>query len=216
MIIVKRLESKRLIEEACELLYIVHIKEKLWDFSKNNPSQLRIEIKNNKKLLVDRFTENAIWFGAFYNTQLVGCTRLTFVDENNKFEIEGYNNSHIVQDYLPLDRSHCVESSRTAVLQSNKGYGISRFLLLAAFQYCENHKCSLLGASHHEHIINLFRKIGFPLKIESAFKYEDHDPLKVNFYFADYTKSEIKNMILNSEENIKNSTENKANIEVVL
>lgn len=213
MVIIKRLDSMELIEDACELLYMVHIKENPWGFSPDNPAKLRVKIKRNRSLLVDRFTESAVWFGAFYNTQLVGCTRLTFTDENNKFEVEGYGNSSIIQTYLPLDKGHCVESSRTAVLQSNNGYGISRWLLLAVFKYCEDNKYSVLGTSHHGYIVRLFEKIGFPLKKEYAFKYEENDPLKANFYFADYAKSEIKNMILNLEEDIKNSTHNKTKTE---
>jgi hypothetical protein len=204
--LVKRLHCGELIEDACALLYVVHAEEDTWDFSPDNPSRLRVEIKNNKNLLVDRFTENAIWFGAFSDTKLVGCTRLTFPDESNKLEMEGYNNSHFVQDFLSVDKSRCVESSRTAVLKRHNGLGISRCLLLAAFKYCEENKYSVFGASNHKCIINLFYKIGYPLKIENAFKYEEQDPFPVNLYFADYAKSEIKNMILTLETGIKNTT----------
>lgn len=216
MITIKKLGTVESIEDACALLYVVHIEEDTWDFSSDNPSQLRVEIRNNKNLLVDRFTENAIWFGAFFDTNLVGCTRLTFPDENNKLEMEGYNNSHFVQDFLSVDKSQCVESSRTAVLKRHNGLGISRCLLLAAFKYCEENRYSVFGTSNHKSIINLFDKIGYPLKIENAFKYEEQDPSPVNLYFADHAKLEIKNMILNLETGIKNTTQNTTKMETTL
>lgn len=216
MIEVKKLDTAESIEDACALLYIVHVEENIWNFSSDNPSRLRVEIKNNRNILVDRFTENAIWFGAFYDTKFVGCTRLTFPDENNKLEMESYSNSHFIQNSLSVDKSHCVESSRTAVLKSHHGFGISRFLLLEAFKYCEENKRSVLGTSNHKYIINLFKKIGYPLKMEDAFKYEEQDPSPVNLYFADYTKSEVKNMILILEAGIKNNTQHITKMETVL
>ena len=216
MITIKKLGAAGLIEDACALLYVVHVEEDTWDFSPDNPSRLRTEIKNNKNLLIDRFTENAIWFGAFSDSKLVGCTRLTFPDENNKLEMEGYNNSYFIQYSLSVDKSHCVESSRTAVLKSHNGLGISRCLLLAAFKYCEENKYSVFGTSNHKNIINLFKIIGYPLKIENAFKYEEQDPSPVNLYFADYAKSEIKNMILILETAVKNAIQDKTRMETIL
>ncbi len=132
------------------------------------------------------------------------------------FIILAYNNSYFVQDYFSVDKGHCVESSRTAVLKSHNGLGISRFLLLAAFKYCEDNKYSVFGTSNHENIINLFDKINYPLKMENAFKYEEQDPSPVNLYFADYAKAEIKNMILILEKNIKKITQSTTKMETIL
>jgi len=216
MITIKKLGAAESIEDACALLYVVHIEENTWNFSSDNPSQLRVEIRNNKNLLIDRFTENAIWFGAFFDTKLVGCTRLTFPDENNKLEMEGYNNSHSIQKFLSVDKSQCVESSRTAVLRRHNGLGISRCLLLAAFKYCEENKYSVFGTSNHQYIIDLFKRIGYPLKIENAFKYEEQDPSPVNLYFADYTKAEVKNMILKLETGTKETPHSTKKMETIL
>lgn len=199
-ITIKKLDTPELIEDACALLYVVHFEQGGWKFSPDNPSNLRVKIKDGRKLLVDRFTDNAIWFGAFDNTQLLGCARLTFVDENNKLEMESYESSTIIQQYLPKDKIRCAEIARCAVLQgkSNLGVRISD-LFLAAFRYCEEKQYSILAASHNVYIISLFKKIGYPLKKEHAFKYEEQDVAPVNFYFADYEKAEVKNMILNLE-----------------
>ncbi len=216
MITVIKLKNYDLLDDVCALLYKTHIEQAHWNFSPDNPSQIRVIHKNNRNLLIDRFTDHAIWFCAFYNTTLVGCTRLTFADEHKKLEMESYNSSQVIQKYLPFDKSHCVESSRTAVLQSYMGYGISRRLLLAAFQYCEKNEYSILGTSHHKFIIDLFKSIDYPLKVDNAFKYEEQDPYPVNFYFADYRKSEIKIMIQNLEKNIRNFMQSKIKVEVVL
>jgi RimJ/RimL family protein N-acetyltransferase len=207
-IIIKRLDTPELIEDACALLCTAHFEYGDWEFSPNNPSQIRIEIRNNRKVLIDRFTDNAIWFGAFDESKIIGCTRLTFPDENNKLEIEGYKNSSVIQKYLPRDKSHCVESTRSRVLKSYSGLGVIWQLLLAAFQYCEDNRYSLCATTNNEPMIAILKKLGFPLKLASAFKYEEHDPSPVNFYFADYSKSEIKNIILNLEIHKNTTTRN--------
>jgi hypothetical protein len=94
-ITIKILDTPELIEDACALLYKTHVEQVGWEFSPDNPSQLRVETRNNRNLLVDRFTNSAIWFGAFNDSLLIGCIRLTFADENNKLEMEGYKSSAI-------------------------------------------------------------------------------------------------------------------------
>ncbi len=195
MIITKRLDTPELIEEACFLLNEIYIKQSGWTFSPNNPSQLRIEIRNNRHVLIDRFTEKAIWFGSFDCSVLMGCARLVFADENNKFEMEAYKSSYSIQEYLPVDKSKCVEINRLAVEKAYNKLEIAKQLFSAAFQYCEDNQYSILGASNYDYIIALFKDIGFPLKMEYAFKYEEHDAFPVNFYFADYEKSEVKKLL---------------------
>ena len=202
-ITIKKLDTPELIEDACALLYVVHFEQFGWKFSPDNPSQLRVKIKDGRRLLVDRFTDNAIWFGAFDNSQLLGCVRLTSVDENNKLEMESYGNSAVIQKYLPKDKSHCVEITRCAVLptQNRRNFRVHD-LLLFTFEYCENNQYSICTTTSNEYLISMLKRIHFPLKSEHAFKYEDQDPAPVNFYFADYTKLEVKNMILNLRKQI--------------
>lgn len=195
MIVVKRLNTIQPIEKACSLLYEVYYEEGAWEFSVDNPSKLRIEIKNNESILTDRFTDKAIWFGAFCSSELVGCVRLILADEHNKFEMEAYTSSYSIQEHLPVNKSKCVEINRLAVKKIYNRLEIAKQLFSAAFQYCEDNQYSILGASNYDYIIALFKEIGFPLKMEDAFKYEEHDALPVNFYFADYEKSEVKNLL---------------------
>jgi len=196
MVIIKQLNDAASIEDACALLHNRLIEQIGWNFLPKNPSQLRVEIRNNRHLLVDRFTDNAAWFGAFDDSMLVGCLRVTFVDENNKLEIDGYKNSQVIQEYLPENRSNCTEMTRIAILKNYSGLGILRSLCLAAFKYCDSNKYSICGAPSNVHVISLFKRIQFPLKMANAFKYEEQDPESVHFYFADQGKLEIKNMIM--------------------
>ena len=50
-ITMKRLDTPELIEDACALLYKEYIETGSWIFSNDNPSELRIITKNNRKLL---------------------------------------------------------------------------------------------------------------------------------------------------------------------
>lgn len=204
MITIKQLESVELIEEACALLYKTHIKQSDWMFSPDNPSELRIENRDDRNLLVDRFTNDAIWFGAFDNSKLVGCVRLTFADKNNKLEMEYYKGSTVIQEYFPTNKSHCVEVTRCAVSRDRNGPHFRvQDLFLVMFQYCEDNQYSICTTTSNEYLIATLKKIGFPLKMEHAFKYAEHDPAPVNFYFADYSKAEVKNIVLNLK-NYKN------------
>lgn len=196
MFTIKQIDSIDLIDEACALLYITHVKQTEWKFANDNPSYLRVTTKNKKKILLDRFTYKAIWFGAFDDDKLVGCTRLTFPDENGKFEMQGYESSKTIKKYLPKDKISCVESTRTTVIKSHSGKGIIRLLFLEAFRYCEEKKYSICATVSNGYLKSMLKNINFPLKLEHAFKYEESDPLPVNFYFADYNKGEVKNLIL--------------------
>lgn len=197
MIKIRILKNKKEIYNACELLHLVNITQGGWKFDSDNPSSLRIKNINFRKALIDRFTNSAIWFGAFDEKKIIGCTRLTFVDENNKFEVEGYSNSDIIKQYLPQYKNFCVESTRTAIAKEYSGQGLVRKLLLKAFQYCEKNKYSIIACVSNSYLKSLLKKINFPLKMDCAFKYEENDPYPVNFYFADYNKFEVKVMIDN-------------------
>lgn len=191
MITVKQLMNVELIDEASALLYKVYIEQMKWHFNPDNPSQLRIETRKNHKLLIDRFTERAIWFGAFDDDQLVGCARLCSVDENNQLEIEGYPSSQPIFQCLSQDaKNSYFEITKVATHPDYVGKGIVKRLFLTLFNYCEETQHSAIACTHHGYLKALFKKIEFPLKIESAFNYEPQDSAPVNFYFADKVKHE--------------------------
>jgi len=59
-------------------------------------------------ILVDRYIEIAIWFGAFDNEKLVGCIRVCGVDENKLLEFEHCPDSQVVQGYPICNRKNTV------------------------------------------------------------------------------------------------------------
>jgi PAS domain S-box-containing protein len=197
MITTKILNNQELINDARALLYRTNIEHVNWMFSPDNPSKLAIKQEGNRKLLTDRFDDKAIWIGAFHDKKMVGCTRLCGVDENNKFEIEGYPSSEVVQKYLSQNRNACLESTRTVIDPDFVGKGVVRYLFLHAFKYCQLNHYSIFGCVSHEGIKALFAKIGVPLKIESAFKYEPSDLAPVNFYFVSYLDHEFDPIVNN-------------------
>ncbi len=210
MIQVKMLSNAQEIEQACALLYDVYIEQGKWEFSLSNPSKLRVETRNNKKLLIDRFSEKSTWFAAFDKTKMVGCVRLSGLDESGFYEVEGYKSSQIIHQYLP--RESCLEMGRVAVSLEYKGKKIVNMLYLKAFEYCESYKVDVFGCANNPFIRSLFKKIVVPLKIEQAFRYEIQDLLPVNFYFCDYKKGDLSAITYNLRRTLINNISERYNI----
>ena len=207
MITIKQLNTADLIEQACALLHDVYIVHQNWTFAEDNPSHIHIEERSSKTLLVDRFTNSAIWFGAFDDARLVGCVRLCGVDEENFFEVEKYPDSYPIHGFISdINRKNCFEISKLATNEAYVGRGIVKRLFLACFRYCLENHCSVLALTHNGYLKSLFRKIEFPLKMEQAFKYEPLDPSAVNFYFAE-ANSEV-NEVLKKLEYLENDISN--------
>ncbi len=192
---VRIISSKLEIEQACALLYQVYIEKIKWNFKGDNPSNIRVEISDNKKILIDRFTYNSTWFGVFENNKILACMNVRGVDENNKLELEAYKSSEIVHQYIPLKKDKCVELSKYAILPGHASDGLVKSLFIEVLSFCEQSGFSIVGCTHNNFLKNFFLKINFPLLRQSAFKYEDSDVEAVNFYFADHAKMEVINMI---------------------
>jgi PAS domain S-box-containing protein len=194
MITTRVLVNNNEIEDASALLHDIYIEHMKWKFLPDNPSRLRVEVKNNRKLLIDRFTNIATWFGAFDGEQLVGCIRLCGLDENNKFEVEGYPSSQVIHQYLP--RENCLEMGKMVVKVEYQGQKILHSLYLVSLEFCKQKHYSVFGCAHNPFVKSLFHKIKLLPQIEQAFKYELDDPL-VNFYFLHHTSSKFNTIINN-------------------
>lgn len=203
--ITTKILSGQQIEDACALLYEVYIEHNQWQFAQDNPSHLKVEIKNNRKILIDRFTHNALWFGGFDNGILVGCVRLCGVDTYGKFEVESYPDSCIIHKYL-TEKQACVEIGKLAVKVGYQGRKVVNRLLLMVFKYCSTQKFSVITCTHNGFLKSLYNRIGYAPTMEHAFKYEAHDPLPVNFYYVNYESGKI-NTIINQ---LKLSLQNKS------
>lgn len=196
MIITKRLDTPELIEDACALLYKEYIENGSWVFSSENPSELKVVTKNNRKLLIDRITQHAVWFGAFDNNKLVGCIRLFKATERIPFEIETYPTAKkIVEQYIEVNKPNIYEGSRACVDFAYKGENILTLLYLAISEYCQGEKASVFGSASNGYLKSVLRQIEWPCKKEEAFKFEETDYAPVNFYLASYENAEVSHMI---------------------
>ncbi|MCA9507290.1 MAG: PAS domain-containing sensor histidine kinase, partial [Myxococcales bacterium] len=189
---IRRLTTREEIESACNLLYHVYIERMAWKFLPDNPSHLRIEERNGKKLLLDRFVDISTWFGVFENSQIVSCIRIQGVDSDNKLELEGYEDSKVLHAFLPQNKDKCYELTKFAILPQYITPGIIKNLFLEVFRYCYEKGFSLSCCTHNNFLKKFYQRIGYPLTMEHAFKYEPDDPLAVNHYYADFEKGEVK------------------------
>ena len=195
MIEVRQLKNNHEIDRACALLYDVYIDHMKWNFSANNPSQIKIMARNKKKILIDKFTYNSTWFGAFDGGDLIGCLRLSGIDESNSLDIEYNLNSKSIWRYLPAPKKLCKDITKLAIhlAYPNKDLAI-KLLFVNVFKYCSSHEYSTIAFTHDTYLKSLFTLVSFPLIVEDAFKYEDIDKLPVNFYRA-FTNNEISKII---------------------
>lgn len=198
MLTVRVLDKEHEIDDACSLLYIEYIKKGMWQFSEDNPSELKVIVKNNKKMLIDRITRHAIWFGAFDGNNLVGCIRLFKATDQIPLEMEVYQSAqYIVKQYIEGNKSNIYEGTRVCVNSEYKGKGLLTKLYSSILEYAQKEKASVFGTASNGYIQSVLRRIEWPCKQESAFKFEESDPTSVNFYLADYKNGEIANIIHN-------------------
>ena len=149
-VLIRILDSKEEVEQACKILYICLIEKPLlkWDIGKDNASQITIAYNNNnEKILTDKFTYQASWFAAFINNQMVGCCRgieINCSSTNNyhKLEMEYYPSfpkefSQKIKD-ISADYSYRVEGNRLCVLHKWRNMGIRKALWTFTCQYLLN------------------------------------------------------------------------------
>lgn len=192
------LTTKTDINSACALLYEVHVKSMKWEFAPNNPSHLSIATKNKRNILIDRFTDKAIWFGVFSGKNLVGCCRLSGVDENNNFEVEAYQSSNVINKYLPKNKDSYFEMNRITLDRKFKNKILAaQSLFYTVFEYCKKNRYSVMAFSNNYLVNLIFKRIEFPLSMEAAFKYDSMDLTPVNFYFATYQHGDITKILNN-------------------
>ncbi len=198
MIQVRILDNPKLIEDACALLYEEYCKKGGWQFSENNPSELKIINQNDKTVLVDRITEHAIWFGAFDDNKLIGCIRCFKATKNTLFEISKYKTAEdIVKKYINPNLPNIYEGSRACVSSEYKGQNIIIMLYLNMLEYIKQAQASVFGSASNGYIKSILKRIEWPCKKEDAFWFEDTDSSPVNFYLANYKNGEVSNIIKN-------------------
>jgi PAS domain-containing protein/DNA-binding CsgD family transcriptional regulator len=204
---IRQLKNKQEVEQACALLYVEYIELLKWDFAPNNPSKIAVIVKNGKKILYDRITEYALWFGAFDGDKLVGCIRLFSEKEDIPLEIKKYPNAkNLVNKYLkPYCASELIfECSRVCINSNYKGLGLFLKLYLEVLEYVEQQNGTIFGTSSNGYVKSLFKQIDLPCLEYDAFKFEDTDTSMVNFYLVRSKNGELTKVIENLKYFIKN------------
>eukprot|EP01084_Bolivina_argentea_P003023 5642_1 len=188
---IRLLLSHKDIEAAQKILYLCHIKlpDNPWKFSKNNPSQIRIEYcANGDGKLVDKYTKTAYWFGAFVAGKLIGCLRAIVVKKSEKLEMETYLSfpksiSNKITDILTkYNCQYRIECNRTCVLPKYRNYNVRNYLIRGFI-------LSVLNRLSNPVVIHTLpgylpqQYLAYNLKsgnlIFGKFKYEKHDPSDV-------------------------------------
>lgn len=195
MQIIKKLDSQKLIDEACALLYREFVKSGEWIISEDNPSNIKVITKNGRNLLVDRITPYATWFGIFEDSELVACIRIFKATKAVPFEIEIYPSAANTLEYINAAKPDLYEITRACVAAKYRGRRTLNKLYLTVFEYIQKNKSSAFGSVSNPYVKNLIRLIEWPCKVENAFKFEEQDPLPVNFYLAEYKNGEINNIV---------------------
>lgn len=188
-VVLRQLKCNIDIEKAEKILYKCHIKENKnpWKFGENNPSKLRIEIcKDGNKKLVDKYSNNAYWMGAFIDNELIGCMRGIIVNKNDKLEMETYPSfPHSISKKINiiLTKLNCkyrIECNRTCILPKYRKYKIRNFLI-ASFPFFEMDKNATiihtLPTSYPKQYIEYNKQMGS--FIFGTFRYEQTDPSQV-------------------------------------
>jgi hypothetical protein len=186
-------ESEReRIHECLALLYENYVTELNWDFSRDNPSGIHAEMHNGKDILMDQFVRKAVYFAAIYKGEVIGTARLTSLDKNYRFEVEGYRSSQPIWPILKKYKPNCFELSRVAVKSLYGGNGVCRRLFSALLQHCEGGKSAIYVCTSGAQFIKICDYIKWPLVQRKIFKYEEQDPEAVDLYLANV--KDIANM----------------------
>ncbi len=168
------------IQAAMQLLHTVYILEQGWLLLESNQSMLRIESLADKKMVVDKFSNDAHWFGAFHKETLVGCLRVL---PYPMLELKEYRK-------LPsfIDHSGVCEMNRLAVLPAYRSH---KFVMVLLIRLALDHAFSL-GSTVYvtattPQPAKLFEKLGFIRANLLPFKYNEAESVKVELLYGKFS-----------------------------
>lgn len=169
------------IRSAQRLIYQVYVEEMGWIPAEDNPSEIQLVNWENYKIFVDSFDEVAIWFGTFYDQELIACWRFCR-PLNHLFELERY---HPIPDFLKYSRS--LEVTRLAIHQNHRNK--SRVMLNLAqqtFLYLHQDFDYTFSAVTFPYPGNLYLKLGLKKVDLAPFKYSSSDQAEVSLIYLNY------------------------------
>ena len=83
----RALTSPDEVQEAQRLLHLCYVRERGWKIPSETASKIKALEDGNGWQLTDRYSENAVWFGAYSGNDLVGCFRVL---PNKYLELPNY------------------------------------------------------------------------------------------------------------------------------
>jgi len=170
------------VEEAQALLHDVYILEQGWKPLPYNPSRVRIEVRNGRRLLVDQLAKGAHWFGAFQRSELVGCFRvLTYPN----LELSRYIN-------LPsfLASSSATELNRLAIRSDWRQHQlVMPMLLQVAFEHALTFGHMVFVTAPLQGPAELFLRLGLKRGTVPPFKYNHVESDLVELLYFDALSS---------------------------
>ena len=173
------------VEEAQALLHDVYILEQGWKPLPYNPSRVRVEVRNGRRLLTDRFSREAHWFGAFHGRDLVGCFRVL---TNPNLELSQYI------DLPPfLANSLATELNRLAIRPDWRQHQlVMPILLQVAFEHSFKLGHVVFVTAPRHGPAELFSRLGLKSGIVPPFRYNHVEGELVELLYFD-SSSECPN-----------------------
>ncbi|MBW2642679.1 MAG: cyclic nucleotide-binding domain-containing protein [Deltaproteobacteria bacterium] len=179
----RQLDCEDEIQEAMHLLHTIYVLEQGWIPLESNPSRVRIKSLSGRKMLVDKFSYTAHWFGAFHKGHLVGCFRVLPYPLH---ELKEYRD-------LPLFLAHSgvSELNRLAVAPAYRGH---KFVMLLLARIACDHAL-LLGPVTYvtaptPEPAKLFENLGLTRASLPPFKYNMKETGEVDLLYHDSRSSD--------------------------
>ena len=171
------------VEDALALLHDVYVEEQGWRPLHFNPSRVRVEQRDGRRLLVDRHVKEAHWFGAFVEEELVGC-----------FRVLPYP-YHELRHYLDvppfLNRSYASELNRLALRPAWRQHQIVLPMLLqVAFEHALRLSLVVYVTAPQPEPAGLFARMGMKSGVVPPFRYNTTEGEPVELLYFDATSDD--------------------------
>lgn len=190
---IKRLKDTASIDDARHLLYQIYIREFGWQTKPDCPTGFYVKVdKNGRGLLCDVFDEDAAWFGAYSNNQLIGVARAVHRrNKTGKLDLELYNSCQLptLTNILSAETNpNLIEVQRGAVAKGHRGGAVIYKIFTSIFSYAHRRNLNVVCTTVFPTLMTFFDKTGLKL-IEKNFTYgEDKDETPAHIYYCHFQR----------------------------
>lgn len=169
------LESSGEIREAKRLLYQCYVQEGEWDIPSQSASDIKATMLSDGWELTDKYSSDAVWFGAYYKSELIGCFRVL-----KQLELPGY------MDIPEVLKFQSTELNRLAIRSDYRNHRVVTLMLLrTAFDYAFSLNPVVYVTAECPEPSGMFQRMGLIRFDFDEFKYHDTDPNGVDILYYD-------------------------------